>query len=255
MNSMWRWRRNHSGWHSAIMILEALNFVTSLLTSARRDPKEINASVRLWARARRCAREWAPHETNCKDFVQSRMPTRGRVAVVLGSGLLRDVPIGALSKAFDEVRLYDLQHLASVRLWALAKGFRNLHFLHRDLSTGLGFLADDPRIDLVISANLLSQIGIASERAGQNTAVVLARHVAELAAAPGQKLLLTDVSFGLVLKSGMVVERTDLMHGVTLPAPDASWPWTVAPIGELDPAYRAVHHVVAVALDKRIEAA
>ena len=144
------------------MILEALNFAATWAISGRRSASEINASIRLGARARRCSRDWAGHEGNCKAFVRRHMPERGRVAAVLGSGLLRDVPIETLSDAFREVRLYDLQHLASVRLWAAARGLRNLRFLQRDLSEGLGFLSDDPEVDLVISANLLSQLGVAA---------------------------------------------------------------------------------------------
>jgi hypothetical protein len=242
---MWRWPPSRSGWRDGAMILEALNFVATFLCSGRRRPAEINSSVRLWARARRCARDWAGHEANCKAFVTATMPVRGRVAVVLGSGLLRDVPIDALWRAFGEVRLYDLQHLASVRAWAFLRGFRNLRFIQRDLSAGLDFLRDDPDIDLVISANLLSQLGVAAERMEQDAASVIAAHVEGLRGAPGVKLLLTDVQFDLVLKNGTIVERNDLTHGMSLPEPDASWPWTVAPIGELDPAYEAVHRVVA----------
>ena len=33
-----------------------------------------------------------------------------------------------------------------------------------------------------------------------------------------------------------------------LPEPEASWPWPVAPFGELDPAYQALHRVVAIRL-------
>ena len=229
------------------MILEALNFAATLVMSRRRDPAEINSSVRLWARARRCARDWEPHEANCQAFVRSHMPERGRVAVVLGSGLLRDVPIEALCTAFDEVRLYDLQHLASVRIWAMARRLRNLRFLQRDLVAGLDFLQDGD-VDLVISANLLSQIGVAADRTGGDAATVLAAHVAGLQAAPGLRLLLTDVAFDLVLTNGTIVERNDLMHRVALPEPEASWPWIVAPLGELDPAYQAVHRVVAIRL-------
>ena len=230
------------------MILEALNFTGTFLISGRRKPGEINSSVRLWARARRCARDWAGHEENCKAFIRAEMPARGRVAVVLGSGLLRDVPVEALSAAFDEVRLYDLQHLANVRVRALMKGLRNLRFIERDLSTGLGFLDDLPAVALVISANLLSQLGVAADRTGADAGKVIAAHVEALKAAPGRKLLLTDVHFDLALKSGAVIERHDLMHGVGLPEPEVSWLWPVAPFGELDPAYRAVHRVVAVRL-------
>jgi hypothetical protein len=230
------------------MILEALNFAATWAISGRRKAAEINSSVRLWARAGRCGRDWSEHEAKCKAFVRTHLPERGRVAVVLGSGLLRDVPIEALSKAFREVRLYDLQHLASVRLRALAKGLHNLHFLQRDLSAGLDFLRDDPEIDLVISANLLSQLGVAAEMIGMDAATVLAAHLDGLRSAPGRRLLLTDTSFELLLKNGEVAERHDLMHGTNLPQAEATWPWPVAPFGELDPAYKVVHQVVAIRL-------
>ena len=248
MSCMWRWHPSRSGWPDSPMILEALNFAATWAISGRRSASEINASIRLGARARRCSRDWAGHEGNCKAFVRRHMPERGRVAAVLGSGLLRDVPIETLSDAFREVRLYDLQHLASVRLWAAARGLRNLRFLQRDLSEGLGFLSDDPEVDLVISANLLSQLGVAAERKGMHAAPVIAAHLAGLCAAPGQRLLLTDVSYECVLRSGAIAEAHDLMHGVEMPRAEASWPWPVAPLGELDPAYQAVHRVVAIRL-------
>ena len=236
------------GWCDVRMILEALNFAATWAISGRRKVGEINSSVRLWVRAGRCGRDWAEHEANCKAFVREHLPEQGRVAVVLGSGLLRDVPIEALSKAFREVRFYDLQHLASVRIWALAKRLRDLSFLQRDLSDGLGFLRDDPEIDLVISANLLSQLGVAAERAGLDAAVVISTHVDALRAAPGRKLLLTDIQYEIVLKDGSIAERHDLMHGVALPVGEATWPWQVAPFGELDPTCKAVHQVVAIRL-------
>ncbi|MBX9454900.1 MAG: hypothetical protein KL863_02080 [Rhizobium sp.] len=230
------------------MILEALNFAATWLVSGRRRADEINASVRLWARARRCARDWSAHEENCKAFVRDNMPERGRVAVVLGSGLLRDVSVEDLSRAFDEVWLYDLQHLASVRLWARARGIGNLRFLQQDLSAGLDMLRDDAEVDLVVSANLLSQLGVAAERAGLDVESVIAGHVAALRAAPGRRLLLTDRAFAVILKDGSTAERHDLMHGVSLPQSEAEWFWTVAPYGELDPGYKAVHRVVAIRL-------
>ena len=230
------------------MILEALNFAATYAISNRRRPSEITSSVRLWARARRCARDWAEHEENCKAFIRARLPERGRVAVVLGSGLLRDVPIENIARSFREVRLYDLQHLASVRLRAKLRGFRNLRFLQRNLSGGLDFLRGDAGIDLVISANVLSQLGVAAGRAGRDAAMVIAAHLDGLRAAPGTRLLLTDTEFALVLKNGTTAERHDLLHGVALPEAAARWAWPVAPFGELDPAYKAVHKVAAVRL-------
>jgi hypothetical protein len=252
------------------MLLEALNFATTFVVSPRKDAREINSSVTLWARARRCARDWAEHEANSKAFVLKSIETlrQRRVVAVLGSGLLRDVPIEALSKQFDEVRLFDLQHLASIRLWAAMKGLRNLRFENRDLSgyeqlqndpasapKPLAFLADIPDLDLVISANLLSQIGVGIGRLMQTgkTALLddavprlIAAHVQDLSALTARTCLITDTSYEVIDKRGQVLERDDLMRGVTLPAPQTTWTWPVAPFGELDPTYQAVHRVVGI---------
>jgi len=252
------------------MLLEAINFAASYVLTPRRVAGEIRSSVNLWARARRCARDWAGHEAHCHAFILKAIKTlpRRRVAVVLGSGLLRDVPIEALSKAFDEVRLYDLQHLASVRAWAFLKGLRNLTYVSQDLSgyaalkadssrepQPLAFLHDMTGLDLVVSANLLSQIGVGIGRLAKmegmpdETVLRLIRaHVEGLAALPGRTCLLTDVSYDIIDKSSEVLERDDLMKGVALPAAEAEWAWTVAPYGELDPGYKAVHRVVAITL-------
>lgn len=252
------------------MLLEAINFAASYALTPRLVAGEIHSSVNLWARARRCARDWAAHEALCQAFVGKAidaLPQR-RVAVVLGSGLLRDVPIEALSKAFDEVRLYDLQHLASVRAWAFLKGLRNLTFVSQDLS-GYGalkadstsvphppaFLNEIPGLDLVVSANLLSQIGVGIGRLAKAEGMpddtvprLIRAHVDGLAALRARTCLLTDVSYEIIGKSGQVLERDDLMHGAALPAAEAEWRWTVAPYGELDPSYQAVHRVVAITL-------
>jgi hypothetical protein len=244
------------------MLFEALNFVATYAISPRKNAGEINSSVALWARARRCARDWAQHERNSQDFVRQAMealPQR-RVAVVLGSGLLRDVPIEALSKAFREVRLYDLQHLASVKAWVRARGLGNLTFENRDLSgyrtdtPPLEFLNDIADLDLVVSANLLSQIGVGIGRiAGGDAASVvpglLRAHVDGLSSLAARACLLTDVSYDVIDKGGKVIERDDLMHGVALPPAQAEWRWTVAPFGELSPDYQAVHRVAAIGLD------
>ena len=246
------------------MLPEALNFASTYAISPRRNAGEINSSVTLWARARRCQREWAAHEANSQAFVLQAMKSlpQRRVAVVLGSGLLRDVPIEALSKAFHEVRLYDLQHLASVRGWAWLKALKNLRFENRDLSgyhqlnTGvsvepLSFLNEIDDLDLVVSANLLSQIGVGiGRRAGDEATVVVPRllraHVDGMSSLATRSCLITDVSYEVIDKSGKLLERDDLMHGIALPAPDAEWLWPVAPLGELDPNYQAVHRVLAI---------
>ncbi|WP_165215198.1 hypothetical protein [Affinirhizobium pseudoryzae] len=250
------------------MILEALNYAASVpLTPAAFRP-HIASSVSLSARARRCAKAWAAHEANSQAQVVETVKTlkERRTAVVLGSGLLRDVPIRALSKAFDTVVLVDLVHLASARLWLTAKGLRNTRLIHRDLSgfeeamagkpiEPLGFLRQVPYLDLVVSANILSQIGVGcrrrleregqAERADDIVPGLIAAHLEGLKGLPCRTCLITDVSYRVSDRQGAVLEEDDLLAGVTVPAHSTGWDWPVIPFGEGNGDYQAVHRVIA----------
>ncbi|RCW27395.1 hypothetical protein DFR48_103359 [Ciceribacter lividus] len=251
------------------MLAEALNFAATYALSSRRRGGEINSSVRLWARARRCARDWAPHEENSRTFILDAMQDlrQRRTAVVLGSGLLRDVPIDALAASFDTIVLVDLVHLASVRLRLALKGRRNVRLIERDLSgynqlaageepEPLSFLRQVPYLDFVVSANLLSQIGLgvkrrlAAEPSGTMPEDALPRliraHIDGFAGLPCRTCLITDVSFSVIDRTGHLHETADLLHGVSAPAPKAHWQWPVAPLGEESRDYRIVHEVIAV---------
>ncbi len=249
------------------MLAEALNFAATYALSGRRRGSEINASVRLWARARRCAADWAPHEENTRAFVLDAVKDlrQRRTAVVLGSGLLRDVPINALAATFDTVVLVDLVHLASVRLGLALARRRNVRLIERDISgydqlaageEPLAFLRQVPYLDLVVSANLLSQVGLgvkrrlAAEPAGSMPEDALTRliraHIDGLAGLPCRTCLVTDVSFSVIDRTGQLHETVDLLHGVAAPASKAQWQWPVAPLGEESRDYRVVHEVIAV---------
>lgn len=228
------------------MILEAINFAATLAISPRKNFGELDSSVRLWGRARRCADKWQSHEEHCKAFIRNNLPESRRVVAVLGSGLLRDVPIKELSVAFRDVRLYDLQHLATVQLWARMRDIKNVTFINQDLSEGLDFLAEEKELDLVISANLLSQLGVKAREQGKSAAEVMRAHVDGLVRLPGRRLLMTDVEYAVVSRDSRFIENFDLMHGVALPPALDSWSWTVAPFGEIDRQHKAVHRVVAI---------
>src|SRR5690606_2119122 len=196
---------------------EALQYVATYPLTPKEFRPFIGSSVSPWSRARRCASEWAAHEENCKQFVLKTIGgmRQRRTAVVLGSGRLRDVPIEALARTFDTVVLVDLVHLCSVRMWLKAKRLGNVRLVHRDLSgfdnaaTGrrpqpLAFLRQVPYLDLVISANLLSQIGVGAERrlerepdraAAGIVPRLIEAHFHNLAALPCSTVLLTDVAY------------------------------------------------------------
>ncbi|MEB2846845.1 hypothetical protein GAO09_16985 [Rhizobiales bacterium RZME27] len=249
------------------MILEALQYAATYPVTPKPFRPFIRSSVNLWARAGRCAKDWATHEAQCQTFVRetvSGMKER-RTVVVLGSGLLRDVPLAFLSKTFDTVVLVDLVHLASVRLWLSAKRPRNVRLISRDLSglddvlagretEPLSFLRQVPYLDLVISANILSQIGVGATRrletdkSGDATEVVpklISAHINGLAGLPCTVALLTDTRYRVSERSGAVLEDTDLLCGITPPPAAQSWSWPVAPFGEESRDYQVVHDVIA----------
>ncbi|TRL39126.1 hypothetical protein [Rhizobium straminoryzae] len=250
------------------MILEALDYAASLPLTPSPFRRHIAASVSLLARARRCEKAWAPHEAMSQAHVLDTVKAmrQRRTAVVLGSGLLRDVPVAALAKSFDTVVLVDLVHLASVRLRLSARRLRQVRLIHRDLSgleaalageapEPLAFLRQVPYLDLVVSANLLSQIGVgarmALETSGRAEAAhtilpqLAAAHLSGLAALPCRTCLITDVSYRVLSRDGSVLEEDDLLCGVPVPDHRKSWDWTVAPFGEQGPHQQAVHRVIA----------
>ncbi|OLP58050.1 hypothetical protein BJF93_05270 [Xaviernesmea oryzae] len=248
------------------MILEALNYAaTAALTPAAFRPF-IGGSIRLWARARRCARDWAPHEAQCHRAVEEMVATlkQRRTVVVLGSGLLRDVPVKTLSRAFDTVVLVDLVHLASVRAWLTLNGIRNAKLISRDLSGDqegvnsaaepLAFLRQVPTLDLVISANILSQMPIGRRRSfeARNLPVdeaalsgIIAAHLQGLSMLPCRRLLLTDTDYTVRNRQGQVLEHFDLLLGQPAPAASRSWAWTVAPFGEEGREIEIIHRAIA----------
>lgn len=249
------------------MILEALNYAATWpLTPAAFRPF-IRSSVSLWSRANRCATAWRPHEEQCKAFITEAAGglKNRRTCVVLGSGLLRDVPIDLLARAFDTVVLVDLVHLATVRARLRRAGWKTVRLVHRDLSglaealaggqpEPLAFLRTVPYLDLVISANLLSQIGIgAGRRLGGSDADVpgrlMAAHVEGLKGLSCPALLLTDTGFDILNRDGEVEDTSDLLHGAALPEHEAAWTWPVAPRGEISRSYALRHRVVACRLN------
>jgi hypothetical protein len=256
------------------MILEILQHLVTLPLTGKACRRFVPASVRLWARAGRCRSAWAEHEARSKQAVLDAMAdlTQRRTAVVLGSGLLRDVPIGALAKAFDTVVLVDLVHLASVRCWLTLRNHKNVRLIERDLSgydrlaagqdpEPLGFLRQVPYLDFVVSANLLSQIGrgvarrMTSEAEGRmprGTATrLIAAHIDGLSGLPCRTCLITDIAYAVIDRTGRTHEERDLLVGVAPPAAVDRWTWPVAPLGEESPDYQIVHQVIAARLSAR----
>jgi hypothetical protein len=250
------------------MILEALQYAVTLPVTRTEFRPHVRSSVSLWSRANRCAKAWASHEENCQSFIREAISgiKQKRTCVVLGSGLLRDVPIADLSLAFDTVVLVDLVHLATVRAWLAAKGLRNVRLISRDLSgfedaragrtpEPLAFLRQVPYLDLVVSDNILSQIGVGCQRQleregprapGPILKTLAQAHLDGLRQQPCKTVLLTDIRYAVTDRNGTVIDDGDLLFGAKPPAPKRQWSWPVAPFGELSRDSQAIHEVIAV---------
>lgn len=251
------------------MLAELALWLTTPASRMTRRLGLVSESVALWARGRRQRQPWAEHHRRCQALIESVVSELSchRTVAVLGSGLLRDIPLPLLRERFERVLLVDAVHLPQIRL---AAAFHpNVTLVTRDLSGVMSWLggqcdrrADpvaelvaDGTLDLVISANLMSQFGwpIADwldadpARAARVPHDLAARCIAwhrdDLARFACRVVLLTDVEMVERDTSGAVLERFDLMGGTALPPPDESWDWRVAPFGEAAAGRETLHRV------------
>ena len=246
------------------MLAEAFLHLTARSRPEIRRLGLVSDSVGLWSRAHRRRSAWREHERLSQAFVLDAFAdlAQRRTVLVLGSGLLRDIPFGSLRAAFERIVLVDAVHLWPARLKArrakaelvtadltgLAGRLRELERRRDPLAAFRG----DPAIDLVVSANLLSQMPMAAARLGESgagdvapdlPARIVRWHLDDLAAFPCRVCLVTDTSFVGIGRDGRMEEETDLMRGVALPPPDAVWDWEVAPFGEIDRETAYLHRV------------
>ncbi len=236
------------------MLAEALVYLQSLPATPARFRRNLYDAVGLWARGRRQVSAWAPHVANTRGLIDTTIDDIAprRTVVVLGSGPLFDVPLESLARTFARVILVDHAHLSTINR-RLAR-YGNIERQWRDLSAGtdpLSFLRDIADLDWVISVNLASQLARGAP-AGHERAVIDA-HLDALGALPCRVTLVTDVDYRITDNAGTVIEEADLLHGRTLPKPDLTWKWEVAPFGEEKPGTRRVHQVDAW-LDWRVPA-
>lgn len=246
----------------------ALQALTPAAPLARRFGL-LREGVALWSRGRRQRKSWEPHQARCRAIIAevAASLSRRRKVVVLGSGPTRDIPLDMLCASFDEVVLVDIVHLPPLRLklWRQPK----ISLLSRDLTGAMAWLAGDVEsrqdpladlvaedaVDLVVSANLLSQLAWpvadwlddnparAAALPHNLPARCIAWHLADLARFKGHVCLISDVEMVERDRAGAIHERLDLMYGVELPKEDESWLWPVAPFGEAEREREYVHRV------------
>jgi len=243
------------------------DLLTSLLTPCSpfvRRMGYLGEAIETRGRSRRNAVAWKPHLDNTRKFVLScaeKCLNRDR-AIILGSGLLLDVPLTELAAMFREVVLMDVVCLPEAR--KRIGQYTNVGFIEHDV-TGIAEVLfqngqrglpglPEPKQDLsadikdgslVVSLNILSQLWVvprvyASQwlRGPDEYAVdewcgnTVTSHYAALRSLSCDVCLVADHAFVKRDTTGNVISQGSTVYGLELPRPDASWTWNIAPIDE-----------------------
>lgn len=258
------------------MLLEALTWLTTPAPDWARQAGYLKELIAIQARHRRWHNQWMPHLEASRDAIEQAAErcTRRRHAIVYGSGLLLDIPLAALANGFDKVTLVDAVHLRSTR--REVRHHSNVVFVEADISgVAIGLLlgtakgADRlPRpappsleglgaVDLVVSANLLTQLSVTPSRLlnrylnlsqselDRYAVQIMRAHLDHLNEYNAVVCLIAESQIEHVGLVGHILESIDPLHGLSLPAAINSWQWTVAPLGEVSRAYTVRNNVAA----------
>jgi uncharacterized UPF0146 family protein len=224
----------------------------------------LSEAIDMRGRSRRNRTAWRSHLDHTRRVVLSaaeKSRNRGKV-VVLGAGLLLDVPIAELSTMFREVVLLDIVFLPEAR--QSVKQFANVKLVQQDVTNmaqklyenvqqGLRELPEAvplvPEIDgdtgLVVSLNILSQLwvvprayalrklgGLDEDKVDDWCRQIVESHYAFLRSMSCDTCLVADHEFVKKDQEGRIVSKGSTLFGLALPAPDVSWTWNIMPLGK-----------------------
>lgn len=237
------------------MLAEALAWLFTPASATARRTGQLAESIAIAARHRRCRAAWAPHLAASRQALldSARAAPGHRIALVLGSGHLFDVPLAELAAQFEAVWLVDIVQPWPARLAAWRHG--NVRLIELDVTESLSGQPEPPpvpalfldqlEIDWVASVNLLSQLGQPLRRTAYGQAL-MANHLAWLARFDAPACLIADLEQHRLDEAGAVVETTDYRPLLAGWRTLAEWRWDLAPPGELAGGGSAWHRVAAL---------
>ncbi len=210
--------------------------------------RHIGPGIAEWALARRQVKAWAPHLAQSRGLIDTLIDDlpRRRTVLVLGSGLLLDLPVESLGRCFERVVLIDRVHVAAAqrrtaRYGAVVHLWRDLGF--EDVAGWQALFAGFADLDWVISSTLVAHLGAGLDRAVGRRRVEA--HLAALATLPVPATLITETDFRLVNRHGVLLDQGDMLCGHEMPRPGLRWKWERAPFGEEQRHARRVYQVAA----------
>jgi hypothetical protein len=268
------------------MLGEFFRYITTFAPERVRKFGYLKRLIALEFRAKRCESAWAEHQRNCKAFITKAadLCEHQRIAVVLGSGLLLEVPLKALSDRFEKVILVDIFHMPQVV--AEARKHFNVKTLTGDITgvfkamkerraPGSNHPAPPPLIphlkeaDLIISSNCMTQLaksftdhfeeerGFSDLDSDKVAYQIMERHAKAIAEeATGVGVIITSTD-RFAMQGDHIVSRTDLLKALKLPATatvghNEEWDWLAAPHPEEHPTHDYIHTVVAKVYQRNV---
>lgn len=241
------------------MITELISYITAKTTKEARAFGHLYEAISLVQREKRCSKYWLSHRTMCKQFIEkhANLAKEKNSVLVLGSGPLHEIPLEFLSRTFNKVALVDVVHLPQVKkTW---KHLSNVHFIESDVTeiekemlkekrpinkVPTAFLND--HYDLVISANLLSQLSYhlrnfleknasptcTEEELDTFSYQVTYNHFLYLKSFACPVILITDIETHLLNKNEELVQKESPYLNFAFPSAEEEWWWNLAPIPE-----------------------
>jgi hypothetical protein len=246
------------------MLLDLFTNLTTSCSPYIRRLGYLDETIAMRARYRRNRTAWQPHLDSTNAFVLAvakKVRNRSKI-VVLGSGLLLDVPLAELSAMFQEVVLMDIVCLPEIR--RQIKGYHNVSFQEHDVTNiaerlytnrqqnihELPKAVPDPsRVDkntgLIVSLNILSQLWVIPRTyaAKQRPSFphdqvedwcrqIVEAHYASIASMACDVCLVADHEVVKRKYDGSIISRASTIYDLVLPEPDASWTWNIVPAGK-----------------------
>jgi hypothetical protein len=109
---------------------------TKQLRKATRKMGLVKDQKGIINRYMRESKNWDSHLRHTRDFIiHSAREKNKKLAVILGSGWLLDVPLHELSEQFEKVELYDIRHPAQIK--KKTEKLHNVELLEVDLTGGV----------------------------------------------------------------------------------------------------------------------
>ena len=245
------------------MLLDLFTYLTTSCSPYVRRLGYLDEAIAMRGRYGINRTAWQPHLDNTRRFVLSvaeKIQKRNKV-VILGSGLLLDVPLAELSAMFQEVVLMDIVCLPEVR--RQIKEYGNVSFMERDVTNiaerlythrqqGIPELPKaapasseiGKSAGLVVSLNILSQLWViprtyaAKQRPGLPhdqiedwCRQIVESHYASLRSMSCDVCLVADHEFVKRDTGASIISRASTLYGLGLPEPDVSWTWNIVPAG------------------------